>query len=474
MKRKILSVVVLVVTFFGFLTNVEAASLGISANTTSVVNGGSVTITVKATGLIGKFSITSSNGSVLSGGTSSVWLENESKTYKFSAKSIGSATITVKALDVADTNGNSYSGSKSVTINVVKPREKSTNNNLKSLSVEGYTLSPEFNKNTLEYTVNLESNVEKIQINATKEDGYASLSGTGEKVVQEGDNKFEITVTSETGSSKVYTVNAVVKDSNPIVKEINGKSYSVVKRASAITKPNDNFEETTIIMNETEIPAFYHEITQITLIGLKDEDGNIYLYRYDSQNDTYQKYESLTSLSKTIIFENSTEEIKDYEKKTVTIDEVEYTVYQNKTNKDYVLIYGMDIETANKGWYLYNIKEQTIQSYMSDIIDSMQDNFDKKLEEYKIVLLGMAGLSLFLLLIIIIQIVSKNKMKKRLLQKLQSKKEVTEIQPVKEKVEPKSEKKQVSKNKKEGLEKELLKEEKELPKMAKSKNQKQK
>ena len=422
MKGKFLSLILLLVTFFGFLTDVQAASLSISTSTKSVVTGGSVTVTIKASGLIGKFSITSSNGNVLSGGTSSVWLENESKTYKFSAKNIGSATITIKALDVSDTSGNPYSSSKSVTVNVVKPREKSTNNNLKSLSVEGHTISPAFNKNTLEYIVNLESNVEKIKINASKEDGYASLSGTGEKEVQEGDNKFEITVTSETGKSKVYTVNAVVKDSNPIVKKIDDKNYTVVKRASALTKP-ELFEATTVTISETEIPAFHNEITDITLVGLKDEQGTIYLYQYNSESDSYQKYESLTSVGKTIIFENTDEEIEGYNKTTITVNDIEYNAYQNDLNKDYMLVYGMDIETADKGWYLYNIKEQTIQSYMSDIIDSMQEDFDKKLEEYKIVLLVMAGLSLLLLLIVIIQVISKNKMKKKLLLRLQTKKE---------------------------------------------------
>lgn len=422
MKKKLFNLLIIFISLFTFLPNVNAASLSISTSSKTVVNGNTITITVKANGLAGKFSITSSNGSVLSGGTSSVWLENESKTYKFNAKSIGSATITVKTLDVADSSGKAYSKSQSVTINVVKPREKSNNNNLKSLSVEGYNITPEFNKNTLEYTVNLESNIEKIKINASKEDGYAELSGTGEKEVQEGDNKFVITVTSETGKSKVYTVNAIVKDSNPIVKEINGKSYTVIKRASTLTKP-DGFDEMTVTINDTEIPAYYNELTKITLVGLKDEEGKIYLYRYDSETDSFQKYESLTSINKTIIFEYTEELISNYEKTTVTINGVEYNAYQSTINPNYILIYGMDIETAEKNWYLYNKKEQTIQSYISDIIDNMQNNFDKQIEEYKIVLLGMAGLSLLLLLIVIIQISSKNKMKKKFLQKLQTKKE---------------------------------------------------
>lgn len=428
MKKKLVSLFILIVTFFSFLPDVHAASLNISTNSKSVVTGGSVSITVKASGLIGKFSITSSNGNVLSGGTNSVWLENESKTYKFSAKDIGSATIKVTPIDVSDTNGNVFKSSKSVTVNVVKPREKSDNNNLKSLSVDGYNISPTFNKNTLEYTVNLESNVENIKINATKEDGYASISGVGEKEVQEGDNKFQITVTSETGKSKVYTVNAVVKDSNPIVKEIDGSKYTVVKRGSALVKP-DSFESTNVIINEIEIPAFYNEVTKITLIGLKDEAGIIYLYKYDAKTDNYSKFESLTSVSKTVIFEDTTEEIDGYAKTKVIIDDNEYSAYQYKDNKDYILIYGMDLETGSKNWYLYHLKDKSIQVYiMGDIINEMENTFDKTLEEYKLVLIGMVGLSLSLLIIIIVQLVLKNKMKKRMLRKIQTQRDNYEKQ----------------------------------------------
>ena len=108
-----------------------------------------------------------------------------------------------------------------------------------------------------------------------------------------------------------------------------------------------------------------------------------------------------------------------YTKTNVTIDNNIYNVYQYPNNKDYVLVYGIDLETGTKDWYLYNVKEKSIQVYMSDIIDNMKDDFNERLEEYKLVLLGMVGLSLLLLLIVIIQIVSKNKMKKKLLKRIQ-------------------------------------------------------
>lgn len=431
MLKKISKLLVVVITFFTFLIQVNAASLSISSNYRSIVIGGSINITVKADGLAGKFSITSSNGNVLSGGTSSVWLENETKTYKFSAKNIGSATITVTPIDVSDSNGNVYKNSKSVTVNVVKPREKSNNNNLKKLEVVGYSLSPEFNKDTLEYTVNLESNIEKITINASEEDGYASLSGSGEKEVQEGDNKFEITVTSETGKSKVYTVNAVVKDSNPIVKKINGNNYTVVKRESALTKP-DSFVATVVNINDIEVPAFYNETTNITLLGLKDENGSIYLYKYDAKTDYLTKYETLSSSSKTIIFEDSNDDVEGFIKTKVVIDDNEYSAYQHESNKNYILIYGADLQTAVKNWYLYNVKDKSIQVYMSDIINNIEDDFNKIIEEYKVVILGMSGLSLLLLLIVVIQIVSKNKMKKKLLKKMQVLKDSLEVKKIEE------------------------------------------
>ena len=410
MTKRILSWLILALSFVGFSTNVYAASLGISASSRSVVNGGSVRVTVNASGLIGKFSITSSNGNVLSGGTGSVWLENESKTYTFKAKSIGSATITVKALDVADTSGNPYSGSRSVSISVVKPREKSTNNNLKSLSVEGYTLSPEFNKDTLEYTVELEASVEKIMVNAEKADSYASLSGGGEITVSEGDNRIEIKVTSETGSEKTYVINAVVKDSNPITTTIDNKELTVVKKASSLTKP-DLFEETKIQINDMEVPAFYNETTKTTLVGLRDENGKIELYIYDQEKNSYQKYLSLHGTEIHLIQKEAKGTPEGYQKVTKKIDDIEYTAYQ-KDKSDFLLLYGIVLENGNEGWYSYDTKEKTLQRYNKDIVESITKEYQEIQDTDHKVIIGLAVLSSFLAITTMILALRKPRVKK--------------------------------------------------------------
>lgn len=443
MKKKLLSLVLALV--FIIPINVNAASLGISASSTTVTTGSSVKITVKAGGLAGRFSVTSSNSGVLSGGTGSEWLENESKTYTFNAKNLGSATITVKAINAADSSSSAtFTGSKSITIKVVKPREKSTNNNLKGLGIEGYSITPEFNKDTLEYSSEIPSSVEKINIQADKEDGYASVAGSGEQEVKEGLNKFEIKVTSETGKEKVYVLNVNLVDNNPIEKSVDGKKYTVVKRASSLTLPEgvdkEAFTISTIKLNELDIPVYTSESLKVTLIGLKDEKGNIYLYKYENENIT-DRYETITSKALSILIENPKEELEGYTKTTVTINNKEYIAYQNEY-KDYALIYGTNLETKESNWYLYNIKENTMQTYMKDMIDSMNKNFNNELDQYKLVIMCLGGLSLFLLLIIVIQSskkkkkkVVKNNLEKSLKEKIEDTKEIDTTEIIINKVE---------------------------------------
>ena len=474
MKKKIFSLLLAVVFIIPIKAN--AASLNISASSTTVTTGSSVKITVRANGLAGRFSVTSSNSGVLSGGTGSEWLENESKTYTFNAKNLGSATITVKAINAADSSSSAtFNGSKSITIKVVKPREKSTNNNLKGLGIEGYSITPEFNKDTLEYSSEIPSSVEKINIHADKEDDYASVDGAGEREVKEGLNKFEIKVTSETGAEKVYVLNVNLVDNNPIEKSVDGKKYTVVKRASSLILPEgvnkEAFTISTVKLNDIDIPVYISESLKLTLIGLKDEKGNIYLYKYENEKIT-DMYETITSKALSILIENPKEELEGYTKTTVNINNKEYTAYQNKY-KDYALVYGTNLETNESAWYLYNIKEGSIQTYMKDMLDGMSKTFKTELEQYKLVIMCLGGLSLFLLLIIVIQTSRKNKKKvvknvveKSLKEKLEDTKEIDTaeliINKVEEKelpkVESKKEKKKDNKNNKNKKESEFLNE----------------
>lgn len=411
MKKLSAGILCLILLAF-FTPKVSAAGLEITAPTKTVTQGGSIVVTVRASGLAGKFSITSSNGNVLSGGTSSEWIENGSKSYKFSAKSIGSATITVRSLDVSSTSGQKYTGSKSITINVVKPREKSNNNYLSSLSVEGYSITPEFSKDQLEYSLEVPAETEKIQINANKADGYASLDGTGEKEVSEGDNRFEIKVTSETGKERIYIVNVNVKDNNPILVEIDNVKYTVVKKASLLEKP-ELFEEKKLKINEVEVPGFYNEISNLNLVGLRGEDGKISLYIYNEQDKSYTKYQPLTSASISIISLPNKEGLKKYSRVEVKLGEEMYEGYQINAKSNYIYLYGLRIDTGKKSWYIYDKEEKTLQLYQEEEAKKIEEEYEEKLKEQKTVIACLAGISILLALIILILVFTRKGSKKK-------------------------------------------------------------
>ena len=93
-------------------------------------------------------------------------------------------------------------------LTTTKPEEeaKSSNAMLSGLTVDIEGLSPVFNKDTDNYTLQVGSDVEAIQITATPEDENATVQVQGNENLQEGENTVTITVTAEDGTTKVYTI----------------------------------------------------------------------------------------------------------------------------------------------------------------------------------------------------------------------------------------------------------------------------
>ena len=89
-------------------------------------------------------------------------------------------------------------------------REKSTNNELLSLGVEGYTITPNFDKDVTSYTLSVPRDVDKATITAEVKDSNSSIdpSDIGEKNLNPGANTFTVTVTPEdpNAEARVYTI----------------------------------------------------------------------------------------------------------------------------------------------------------------------------------------------------------------------------------------------------------------------------
>lgn len=90
---------------------------------------------------------------------------------------------------------------------------KSSNNYLKSLSVKGYELSPEFDKQTVNYEIQTSINEDFVEINAETDDDKSSVSGIGKIDINEDENNCKIDVIAENGTVRSYFIKIVRHDS---------------------------------------------------------------------------------------------------------------------------------------------------------------------------------------------------------------------------------------------------------------------
>ena len=83
----------------------------------------------------------------------------------------------------------------------------SSNNNLASIKVQGYVLSPVFDTKVTEYVVWLPYETESVSVTATPADYKASVRIEGGKELIAGaDNEIKVICAAEDGTEKVYTV----------------------------------------------------------------------------------------------------------------------------------------------------------------------------------------------------------------------------------------------------------------------------
>lgn len=416
---------VIVFMFFVAKADVFAGSLSIWTNASNVVVGQNVTISVKVNNLAGKFNVVSSNSSVLAGGVSGSWLENDTYTFQFTAKSVGNVTVTATAVDEVgdfDTNG-VFQGSKSVTLNVVEKstssggttadkKEYSSDNNLSSLSVDGYQVSPEFNKDVVEYTLTVDESVEKINISATANDSKASVIGTGEVSLSSGENTVEIKVIAENGNEKIYKILVTVEDQNPIKVKIGEEEFTVVRKNNHLIDLLEGYEETTVKINDQDVVAYVNSKTKVTLVLLKDQNNKIAYYVYNLVDHSYSKYRSITIQGITLqlldVSMDSTMS-KHYKKYSLKLQDQTVDYYKLKESHKVGLIYGTNIKTGNTGYYVYDQNEETLSKYFDEEVKLYQNEI-KKLKNYLMIFMGIVS---FIAIIVIVISISRGKRKKR-------------------------------------------------------------
>ena len=118
--------------------------------------------------------------------------------------------------------------------------EKSSNNYLKDLQVEGYELNPMFNSFNDTYTIYLKNkeNIKSLKVIAQADNENAKIDGTGTVEIAPEQNEINIRVTAENGNLKIYKIkiedetNRTISVSN-IINTI--QDVSITRKVAVIT-----------------------------------------------------------------------------------------------------------------------------------------------------------------------------------------------------------------------------------------------
>lgn len=432
--KSIKKIIIFIFAFILWTNNVSATSLSIKSSASSITKGRSITITSLISADSGIYTTTGTVKCTGAGVNSSVDLSyedlntaNKSKSFSLTIKPTTSGTITcsssnVRIRELAQEKEYQLSD-KSISITVkepavIPPKEYSKNNYLKSLSVEGYDIS--FDKDTLEYSIEVGNEVEKVKINAQTEDSKASVSGTGEREVSEGNNKLEVRVEAENGNVKTYVINVIVKELDPINVKIGSEEYTVIRKEDVLTVL-PNYQKTTVNIDGDDVLAYYNEITKFTIVGLKDSKGVANYYIYD--DGEYTLYKEYTFNGITLYLTGKDVNIDNYDETTFNYNNDKLNAYKLSDNslikktyaldvdelKNYYLFYAINVNTGEENLYKYDPLEGTVQRYDSSIIDLLDVYKENADRNFILFIIASALLVLIAIIKLIMIIINKNK-----------------------------------------------------------------
>lgn len=131
---------------------------------------------------------------------------------------------------------------------------KSSNANLSNLGIKPHDFSG-FKAATTSYKVTVPQNTETIEVYAKAQEAKATVTGTGKKKLEIGENKIEVVVTAEDGTKKTYTIN---------ITRGTQKEGTTTTNAGETNVPNGNGLSELSINGSTLSPDFQTNVYQYT------------------------------------------------------------------------------------------------------------------------------------------------------------------------------------------------------------------
>lgn len=255
-------------------TKVYAATMGMSINKTSAYVGDSFSVTIS--GINGRVNITG-NSNVSLSVSGSQWVDG-SLTITGTAKSVGTGTITVTPVDASTTAAEpeevTASASRSITIKeketppttTTTPQTTTTNKSntsttnkatttttpkeetkvednfyisklvLKGVKENGEVvdieLTPGFNKDTYEYTCNVSSDIQKVELEKEAGEYTNSIIVNGLDELQEGENIITLMLSAENHEAKTYTIKLIKEKQEEVIETVAEVEENINKEES--------------------------------------------------------------------------------------------------------------------------------------------------------------------------------------------------------------------------------------------------
>ena len=174
----------------------------------------------------------------------------------------------------------------------------STNNNIGSLTVDGYNVEKVDNNN---YTLIVNNSVTSINVNASPEDSKATVTGTGKHELNVGENNIEVIVTAESGLQNRINIKVTRKDGyyledlDALLKNKQANDV-IINKDSKITKENlDKIKESRKQVNFN----YYNEDKKLiyswTLDGSKIDNSNEFITTITNESGEIKNISKLSN-----------------------------------------------------------------------------------------------------------------------------------------------------------------------------------
>lgn len=156
--------------------------------------------------------------------------------------SLGNNTVYIKV--------RSESGQvRTYTLYINRNDGRDSDSSLKDITLSSGKIS--FDKDTLEYKVTVEYNIDKMKIEATPNSAKSKVTINGNEDLSVGDNVFKISVEAENGKVTVYTITVIRKEQGQEISNNNNIKAITIKNHSIDFK--SNVYKYTVKTNEDEL-----------------------------------------------------------------------------------------------------------------------------------------------------------------------------------------------------------------------------